>query len=61
LENVWRKAADFDPLFFFLQHTPYLERLFLQIKLVCVVRDLVNIASSNTGFGAKCIIPGRRP
>uniref|UniRef100_K3ZC08 F-box domain-containing protein n=1 Tax=Setaria italica TaxID=4555 RepID=K3ZC08_SETIT len=30
----WCMAADFDPVVFFLQHSPNLERLFLELKLV---------------------------
>jgi hypothetical protein len=36
-------AADFDPLVFFLQHSPNLERLFLELKLVCISRHPMNI------------------
>ncbi|TVU17167.1 hypothetical protein EJB05_33184 [Eragrostis curvula] len=35
----WCMAAEFDPLIFFLQHTPNLERLFLELKLVCIFID----------------------
>jgi hypothetical protein len=30
----WSMAADFDPLVLFLQHSPNLEKLFLELKLV---------------------------
>jgi hypothetical protein len=39
----WCMAADFDPLVFFLQHSPNLERLFLELKLVCISRHPMNI------------------
>jgi hypothetical protein len=32
----WCMAADFDALIFLLQYSPNIERLFLQLKLVCV-------------------------
>jgi hypothetical protein len=32
----WCMVADFDALIFLLQHSPNIERLFLQLKLVCV-------------------------
>ncbi|KAG0517216.1 hypothetical protein BDA96_09G069600 [Sorghum bicolor] len=34
----WCMAADFDSLVSFLRHSPNLERLFLELKLVCVPR-----------------------
>jgi hypothetical protein len=37
----WCMTADFDALIFLLQHCPNIERLFLQLKLVCVVTSLV--------------------
>ncbi|KAK8456985.1 hypothetical protein SEVIR_3G108232v4 [Setaria viridis] len=39
----WCMAADFDPVVFFLQHSPNLERLFLELKLVSICRHPMNI------------------
>ena len=33
----WCMAPGFDALIFLLQHSPVIERLFLQLKLVCVM------------------------
>jgi hypothetical protein len=37
----WCLAADFDALIFLLQHSPNIEKLFLQLKIVCVITYLV--------------------
>jgi hypothetical protein len=37
----WCMATDFDALIFLLQHSPNIERLFLHLKLVCVVTYLL--------------------
>ncbi|OEL21017.1 hypothetical protein BAE44_0017967, partial [Dichanthelium oligosanthes] len=40
----WCMTADFDPLVSFLQLSPNLERLFLELKMVCMCRHSVNIS-----------------
>ena len=37
----WCMATDFDALVFLLQHSPNIERLFIQLKLVSVVTYLL--------------------
>ena len=46
----WCMAADFDSLVSFLRHSPNLERLFLELKLVCVPRYQVYTAQGSFGF-----------
>ena len=36
----WCMAADFDALIFLLQHSPNIQKLFLQLKIVCVITYL---------------------
>jgi hypothetical protein len=46
----WCMTADFDSLISFLQHSPNLERLFLELKLVCVPRYQVYTAQGSFVF-----------
>ncbi|WVZ94590.1 hypothetical protein U9M48_040465 [Paspalum notatum var. saurae] len=50
----WCMAADFDALVFFLQHSPNLERLFLELKVNSNTRKPLNIGVKPNGRSFAC-------